>query len=121
MANTSYSQPNEPGPGEPNKDQHKDQRSADIVLVEIAKLQADGEHLKSDMKELRADMRDVRDRMIRLEEAIRGDFSTRLSHINDRLQETKKKGDRVHTWVIGAAAIMGFVVVVVQIALRVWH
>ena len=42
-------------------------RSSDIALVEIAKLQSDGERLKSDMVEVRRDMRDVRDRLIALE------------------------------------------------------
>jgi hypothetical protein len=42
-------------------------RTSDIALVEIAKIQADGEHLKRDVGEMRTDMRDLRDRMARLE------------------------------------------------------
>ncbi len=37
------------------------------MLVELAKLQSDGEHLKRDLSETRADMKDIRDRMARLE------------------------------------------------------
>ena len=44
-------------------------RSADIALVEIAKLQSDAEHLKVAMREMRADMREVRDRRIGLKGA----------------------------------------------------
>jgi hypothetical protein len=42
-------------------------RSADIALVEIAKLQADGEHLKSAVGEARKDMREARERLVALE------------------------------------------------------
>jgi hypothetical protein len=42
-------------------------RSVDIVLVEIAKIQLDGDYLKRDLTETRNDMRDIRDRMARLE------------------------------------------------------
>ena len=42
-------------------------RSADITLVEIAKLQADGEHLKSAMVDFRKDIREVRERIVALE------------------------------------------------------
>jgi hypothetical protein len=54
----------EPGIGPPPRDLS---RSADVVLIEIAKLQSDGEYLKRDLSETRADMRDIRDRMTRLE------------------------------------------------------
>jgi hypothetical protein len=55
-------QPPEPGLGQPPPS-----RSSDIFLVELAKLQSDGEHLKRDLGETRTDMKDVRDRMARLE------------------------------------------------------
>jgi hypothetical protein len=42
-------------------------RVSDIVLTEVAKLQADGEHIKTFLAELRTDMRDIRDRMRALE------------------------------------------------------
>ena len=42
-------------------------RSADIVLVEVAKLQTDGDHLKSAMSEMKKDIRELRDRVIVLE------------------------------------------------------
>lgn len=54
----------DPGVGKTPRDLS---RSADVVLVEIAKLQSDGEYLKRDLSETRADMRDIRDRMTRLE------------------------------------------------------
>jgi len=95
-------------------------RSADIVLVEIAKLQSDGDHLKTTMGEVRSDMREARDRMIRLEELIRGEVGTRIAHIDDSLTETKKKVDRIHNWVVGAAAVVTALVVIIQIALRFW-
>jgi hypothetical protein len=53
----------QPGVGTPPRDQ----RSSDIALIEIAKLQSDAEHLKQDLGETRGDMRDIRDRMTRLE------------------------------------------------------
>jgi hypothetical protein len=37
------------------------------MLVEIAKLQSDGEYNRRDLGEVRTDMRDMRDRMARLE------------------------------------------------------
>lgn len=52
----------DPGVGQPPQ-----LRSADIALVEIAKIQSDGEHLKRDLGETRTDMKDMRDRMARLE------------------------------------------------------
>jgi hypothetical protein len=54
----------EPGIGTPNRDQS---RTGDILLVEVAKLQSDGDHLKRDLTETRTDMKDIRDRMVRLE------------------------------------------------------
>ena len=54
----------EPGVGTPQRD---DGRSSDILLVELAKLQSDGEYIKRDLGEVRTDMRDLRDRMSRLE------------------------------------------------------
>jgi hypothetical protein len=42
-------------------------RSADIALVEIAKLQVDGEHIKSAIGEARKDMRETRERLVALE------------------------------------------------------
>ncbi len=95
-------------------------RSADIVLVEIAKLQSDGERLKSDMGEVRADMREVRDRMIRLEEILRGEIGTRLSTLDGAVSDIKKKLDHVHNWVIGAGAVAAFLAIATQILLRVW-
>lgn len=47
-------------PTEPN-------RSSDILLTEVAKLQSDGEYTRRDLNELRIDMRDLRDRMTKLE------------------------------------------------------
>ena len=65
MPDTSpISQPTGPGSGQPARDQL---RTADIALVEIAKLQSDGEHTKATLGEVRTDMRDVRDRLIKLE------------------------------------------------------
>lgn len=54
----------EPGVGTPPADQS---RLSDILHVEIAKIQSDGEYLKRDLGEVRTDMRDIRDRMTRLE------------------------------------------------------
>jgi hypothetical protein len=54
----------DPGQGTPPRDEG---RSSDIILVEIAKLQSDGEHNKRDLTELRTDNRELRDRMAKLE------------------------------------------------------
>jgi hypothetical protein len=59
----TISQPSSPGVGPPPADS----RASEIVLIEIAKIQNDGEHTKRDLGELRNDMRDLRDRMSRLE------------------------------------------------------
>jgi hypothetical protein len=61
----TISEPSGPGIGQPPRD-----RSADILLTEVAKLQADGEHIKGYLGEFRADIRDMRDRMARLEERV---------------------------------------------------
>lgn len=45
---------------------------------------------------------------------------TKLDTACDDLRQTRQKLDRVHTWVVGAAAIVAFLVVAAQIALRVW-
>jgi hypothetical protein len=48
------------------------------------------------------------------------EHTTRLSIACDDLKDTRKKVERIHTWVVGAAAIVGFLAVAAQIALRVW-
>jgi hypothetical protein len=62
---------NPTGPGTPSdypqgppKDNY---RASDIVLVEIAKLQSDGEYTKRDLAAVREDVKDARDRIARLE------------------------------------------------------
>jgi hypothetical protein len=57
----------DPGVGTPSRD---DGRSSDILLVEVAKLQSDGEYIKRDLGEVRNDTKDVRDRLTRLEERV---------------------------------------------------
>jgi hypothetical protein len=47
-------------------------------------------------------------------------YSTKLDSACDDLRETKTKLDRVHSMVIGAAAVVAFLVVIAQIALRAW-
>jgi hypothetical protein len=47
-------------------------------------------------------------------------YRTKLDTACDDLRDTKRKLDRVHTLVIGAAAVIGFLAVVAQIALRAW-
>lgn len=42
-------------------------RPGDAALVEIAKIQTDGEYIKRDLNELRTDTRDLRERMTKLE------------------------------------------------------
>lgn len=85
-------------------------RLNDVALVEIAKLQNDGEHIKVLLNEIKTDLRDVRDRAIKLEEVTRS---------NERiLDETKKKVDKINNWVIGASAVVAFIVVISQVALR---
>jgi hypothetical protein len=59
----TISQPSDTGTGQPTRDL----RSSEILLVEIAKLQSDGDHLKRDVGSVQTDMRDIRDRMARLE------------------------------------------------------
>lgn len=94
-------------------DRPRDQfRAADIALVEIAKLQNDGEHIKSFLSDIKGDLRDVRDRTIKLEEIIRA--SDKI------LEETRKKVVRIHTWVVGASAIAAFLVIASQIVPRFW-
>jgi hypothetical protein len=61
-------QPPEPGVGTPPRGSGRDH---DILHVEIAKIQSDGEYLKRDLGEMRTDMRDIRDRMATLEERVR--------------------------------------------------
>lgn len=85
-------------------------RLNDVALVEIAKLQNDGEHIKSLLIEIKSDLRDVRDRAIKLEEVTRSNEKV--------LDETKKKVDKINNWVIGASAVVAFIVVVSQAALR---
>lgn len=46
-------------------------RLSEIAMVEIAKLQNDGEHIKSAVKDLQTDVRNVRDRVITLETEVR--------------------------------------------------
>lgn len=87
-------------------------RGSEIVLIELAKLQSDGEHLKSLLSEILSDLRDVRDRAIKLEEATRT--------MDRTLDETRKKVDRVHNWVIGAAAVVAFIAVAGKLIIRVW-
>src|SRR5579862_5215848 len=65
LAQDRTTQPPNPGVGAPQRDEGG--RLSDILHVEIAKIQSDGEYLKRDLTETRADMRDVRDRMTRLE------------------------------------------------------
>ena len=45
----------------------REARGADIVLVEIAKIQSDSNYLRRDVNEARTDVREVRDRLARLE------------------------------------------------------
>lgn len=42
-------------------------RGSEIVLVEIAKIQSDGNYLRRDVNEMRSDVREVRDRLGKLE------------------------------------------------------
>lgn len=60
----------DPGVGTPPRD---DSRLSDILHVEVAKLQSDGEYIKRDLGELRTDMRDLVVRMAKLE--------TNVSHL----------------------------------------
>jgi hypothetical protein len=59
--NPAVTQPTDQGVGPPPS------RPADIVLVEIAKIQSDGEYLKRDMGEVRSHILDLRDRVTKLE------------------------------------------------------
>jgi hypothetical protein len=45
----------------------RDPRGPEIVLVEIAKIQADGQYLRRDVNEMRSDVKEVRDRLAKLE------------------------------------------------------
>lgn len=46
-------------------------RLSDVAMVEIAKLQNDGDHIKVAVKELRGDSREMRDRLTTLEAEVR--------------------------------------------------
>jgi hypothetical protein len=59
--NPTITEPVDQGVGPPPS------RPADIMLVEIAKIQSDGEYIKRDLGELRSDMRELRDRMAKIE------------------------------------------------------
>lgn len=64
----------------------------------------DGHGIKLEcISDLRADLREI---------------STKLTALDKTVGETKTKVERVHNWIIGAAAIVGFLIVVGQIALR---
>jgi hypothetical protein len=63
-ADRTISEPESAGVGPPPRDLG---RGGEILLVELAKLQSDGEYLKRDLSETRTDMREIRDRMARLE------------------------------------------------------
>jgi hypothetical protein len=63
----TISEPASVGVGQPPRDSG---RSADILLTEVAKLQADGEHIKAYLAEYKADIKDLRERMPRLEERV---------------------------------------------------
>ena len=70
-------------------------------------------------------MRSVENHGSKLEaiESVRADLreiTTRLTTIEGSLSETKKKLEHVHSLVIGAAAIVGFVILISQAALRFW-
>ena len=64
MARERNTQPPDPGVGPPPSGSGRD---SDILHVEVAKIQSDGEHVKSTLIELRSDMREMRDRMARVE------------------------------------------------------
>lgn len=71
--NPAVTEPTDQGVGPPPT------RPADIVLVEIAKIQSDGEYIKRDLGELRSDMRELRDRMKAIE--VKVDHLPSKSHI----------------------------------------
>jgi|ERR1051325_11183705 hypothetical protein len=54
----------DPGVGPTPRDQG---RSLDVLHIELAKIQIDGDYTKKFLGELQADMRDMRDRMSKLE------------------------------------------------------
>ena len=61
-------EPSSPTPDVPSPPPQRDtQRSIDIALIEIAKIQEGNEYVKRDLSEVRNDMKDVRDRAARLE------------------------------------------------------
>lgn len=61
-------EPSSPTPDVPSPPPQRDaQRSMDIALIEIAKIQEGNEYIKRDLGEVRNDMKDVRDRTARLE------------------------------------------------------
>lgn len=41
----------------------RDPRGPEIVLVEIAKIQSDGQYLRRDVNEMRSDVKEARDRL----------------------------------------------------------
>jgi hypothetical protein len=71
MARQPTRQPPETTESETVTDDPRRSRSSDILLTEIAKIQTDGEHIKSDLGEMRTDIRDLRDRMARLETEVK--------------------------------------------------
>lgn len=87
--NTRSSQPPEPASGPPPP---SEPRSSEIVLVEIAKMQSDGEYLKREVSEMRKDAREVRDRLIALE--------TNVSHL-------PSKGFIITVMVVGISLLTG--------------
>lgn len=59
----TITEPPGPGVGQPPRDA----RSLDVLHIEIAKIQVDGDYTKKFLGELQDDMRDMRDRMAKLE------------------------------------------------------
>jgi hypothetical protein len=57
------------------------------------------------LSDIRADLREI---------------TTRLDTVNKTVEKNEARLERVHTWVIGAAAIIGFLVIAVPVAMRFW-
>jgi predicted nucleic acid-binding Zn-ribbon protein len=80
-------------------------RTSDLILIEVAKLQSDGEYLKRDLGEVRADIREIRSEL----KDMRSEFRSENSDLRDRMTRLEER--------VAHLPGKGFIVAVVSTAL----
>jgi hypothetical protein len=83
-------------------------RTSDLILIEVAKLQSDGEYLKRDLGEVRTDIREIRGEL----KDIRGELKDVRGEIGDVRERVIRLEERV-----AHLPGKGFIVAVVSTAL----